>query len=84
MAKITVSYPDKHLELVKILLERTHSDIDMVFYHTMVRFVNNNLDLLTPSELERFQSILLTKQLIKEPKEKTTHASQAVKLALQV
>jgi hypothetical protein len=61
MAKITVNYPDKHAELLNLLLEKTNGDLDLIFRETTARFVRSNLDLLTEDELKKFDSILFIK-----------------------
>jgi hypothetical protein len=61
MAKITVNYPDKHAELLNLLLEKTNGDLDLIFRETTARFVRSNLDLLSEEELQKFDSILLIK-----------------------
>jgi hypothetical protein len=61
MAKITVNYPDKHAELLNLLLAKTNGDLDLIFRETTARFVRSNLDLLSEEELQKFDSILLIK-----------------------
>jgi hypothetical protein len=61
MAKITVNYPDKHAELLNLLLAKTNGDLDLIFRETTARFVRSNLDLLSEEELKKFDSILLIK-----------------------
>lgn len=61
MAKITVNYPDKHVELLNLLLEKTNGDLDLIFRETTARFIRSNLDVLTEEELEKFDSILFIK-----------------------
>jgi hypothetical protein len=61
MAKITVNYPDKHAELLNLLLEKTNGDLDLIFRETTARFIRSNMDLLTDEELQKFDSILFNK-----------------------
>ncbi|MDZ7877806.1 MAG: hypothetical protein U5L45_09060 [Saprospiraceae bacterium] len=61
MAKITINYPDKHVELLILLLEKTNGDLDLIFRETSARFIRSNLDLLTEEELNKFDSILFHK-----------------------
>jgi hypothetical protein len=63
MAKITVNYPDKHAELLNLLLEKTNGDLDLIFRETTARFIRSNLDLLTDEELKKFDSILFIKPI---------------------
>jgi hypothetical protein len=61
MAKITINYPDKHAELLNLLLEKTNGDLDLIFRETTARFIRSNLDLLNEEELKKFDSILFIK-----------------------
>jgi hypothetical protein len=61
MAKITVNYPDKHAELLNLLLEKTNGDLDLIFRETTARFIRSNLDVLSDEELQKFASILFIK-----------------------
>jgi succinate dehydrogenase flavin-adding protein (antitoxin of CptAB toxin-antitoxin module) len=75
MAKITVNYPDKHAELLKLLLEKTNGDLDLIFRETTARFVRSNLDLLSDEELKEFDSILFIKPKERLKNDKKTPVS---------
>ena len=49
-------------EIVNVLLEKTGVTLDDLYSSARKQFVASNLDLLTPSELERFDPILLQKR----------------------
>ena len=49
-------------EIVNVLLEKTGIKLDDLYSSARKQFVASNLDLLTPSELERFDPILLQKR----------------------
>ena len=64
MATVTANKEKQLLrkEIVNVLLEKTGVKLDDLYSSARKQFVASNLDLLTPSELERFDSILLQKR----------------------
>ena len=61
----TVADKEKQMlrkEIVNVLLKKTGVTLDDLYSSARKQFVASNLDLLTPSELQRFDSILLQKR----------------------
>lgn len=61
----TVANKEKQMlrkEIVNVLLKKTGVTLDDLYSSARKQFVASNLDLLTPSELQRFDSILLQKR----------------------
>jgi len=56
-----VKQPSKDLydELVATLLKKAGMRKETIYHSAIKRWTNNNLDLLTPVELKRYESIIL-------------------------
>ena len=56
-----VKQPSKELynELVVTLLKKAGMKKETIYHSALKRWTNNNLDLLTPIELKRYESIIL-------------------------
>ena len=46
-------------ELVDLMLKRANVSKKVLYDGAISRFVNNNIDLLTPDELKKYQGILM-------------------------
>ena len=60
--KVDISMPTpQHEEVLKLMLQRANIDLELVLREGIARFINNNLDVLAPSEIEQFKNVLLVK-----------------------
>ena len=51
----------QHEEVLKLMLQRANIDLELVLREGIARFINNNLDVLAPNEIEKFKHVLLVK-----------------------
>jgi hypothetical protein len=51
----------QHEEVLRLMLKRANIDLELVLREGIARFINNNLDVLAPNELEEFKNVLLVK-----------------------
>lgn len=68
--KVDISMPTpQHEEVLKLMLQRANIDLELVLREGIARFINNNLDVLAPNEIEQFKNVLLLKpKTLKEGK----------------
>lgn len=60
--KVDISMPTpQHEEVLKLMLQRANIDLELVLREGIARFINNNLDVLAPNEIEQFKNVLLVK-----------------------
>ena len=60
--KVYIPMPTpQHEEVLKLMLKRANIDLELVLREGIARFINNNLDVLAPNEIEQFKNVLLIK-----------------------
>lgn len=60
--KVDIPMPTpQHEEVLTLMLQRANIDLELVLREGIARFINNNLDVLAPSEIEKFKNVLLVK-----------------------
>lgn len=60
--KVDIPMPTpQHEEVLNLMLKRANIDLELVIREGIARFINNNLDVLAPSEIEQFKNVLLVK-----------------------
>lgn len=60
--KVDIPMPTpQHEEVLNLMLKRANIDLELVIREGIARFINNNLDVLAPNEIEQFKHVLLVK-----------------------
>ena len=58
--KVDIPMPTpQHEEVLKLMLQRANIDLELVLREGIARFINNNLDVLAPNEIEKFKNVCL-------------------------